>query len=289
MEEKNPYNNIMDLAEPKLKVMIKQHISGITCKQAHSILRIVKTENVEEILNKAQFLEKVLSVYHKKLYVGDPFCKYCFKRFHNRKQMVAHVAVIHEGKKKKFVCEDCPSTFMSTKSLEYHKHVVHSETKEEVKCEICGAVFSHQVSLLRHKKIHEKVKPTIECKICHKTFGRIDSLTKHTKSVHGLNNSMNVYRMVRDLKNNNGKLKCVMCQTKFVGKNAEKDLETHISRRCQNFECENCKQAFSLKDNMKRHMKAHHSDQVNFSCDKCDYDTKYKFNLKKHKDKKHPE
>ena len=289
MEGKKTHNNVMKMAEPKLKKMIKQHIEGITQKGARSVLTVVKAEHGEDILSKVQFLEKVSHVYNNKLDVIDPFCKYCFKRFHTRKHMMAHVAGIHEGKAKKFVCENCPTTFMSAKSLDYHKQTFHSETNKEVKCEACGAIFSHHISLLRHEKIHEQIKPTIECNICQQTFGRKDSLTKHMKSVHDLHRYMNTIRMSGDLKKMEGTYECKMCQTKFAGINAKADLETHISRRCQKFECTNCEQVFSLKENMKRHMKAHHSDQVNFNCAKCEYFNKYKFNLKKHMKRQHPE
>ena len=289
MEEKKPNNNVMEMAEPKLKKIIRHNFKDTTQKEARSILRVVKVENGEKILNRVQFLAEIARVYYKKLYNIDPFCKYCFKRFHSRKQMMAHVAAIHEGKAKKFVCENCPSSFMSTKSLEYHKHVFHSETKEKVECEACGAIFGHQISLLRHEKIHEEINPTIKCKICDKTFGRKDSLTKHTKSVHDLNYSMNVHRMIVDIKKSDGTFECQICQTKFSGINADDDLKTHLSRRCQKFECANCEQVFSLKENMKRHMKVHHSDQVNFSCAICDFHTKYKFNLKKHEKRQHPD
>ena len=289
MEEKKTFKNVMEMSEQKLKKMIRHHIKGITQKGARSVLTVVKCENGEDILNKEQFLKKVSHVFDNELDVIDPFCKYCYKRFHNRKNMLAHVAGIHEGKAKKFVCENCPSTFMSAKSLEYHKNTFHSVRNEKVKCETCGKIFSHHISLLRHEKIHEQIKPTIECNICKKTFGRKDSLTKHLKSVHDLNRDMNTKRMIGGLKENEGIYKCKMCQTKFTGNNAEDELETHISRHCQKFECAKCEQVFSVKESLKRHMKAHDSDQVNFNCAKCKYATKYKFNLKKHIKRQHPE
>ena len=285
-----PGNNVLDLDEKELKQRIIRDIKGITQKQAHSILKIIKVENKDKkIQTKYQFLQEARRVHQNKLHIGAPTCTYCFKTFHSRNQMIEHVAVIHKGDEKKFVCGDCPRTFMSSKTLEYHKQRIHSETNEKVKCKMCDALFTHQISLLRHEKIHEEIKPKIECKLCHKTFGRKDSVTKHAKSVHGFLFSMSSFNMVKDLNEKKKMLQCKMCQKEFWGVNAVDELETHITRRCQDFECANCEKYFSSKDNMKQHMSAHHSDQTGFSCTKCDYKSKYKSNLKKHDKRQHPE
>ena len=110
-----------DMDEPWLKNIIKQNIQGITQTEARSILNVVKIEKFGKYLTKEEFIEKAKNVHQKKLHTIDPFCPYCFKRFHRRKHMIAHIAAVHEGKEKKCACDSCPSTFMSTTSLEYHK------------------------------------------------------------------------------------------------------------------------------------------------------------------------
>lgn len=281
-------NNALDIDEGRLREMIIEHNKGVTQKEAYKILQVVKDENKEKKLTKYQFFDEAKRVITHKLHKGNPYCTYCFKHFHSRKQMKEHVAVIHEKKEKSIMCEDCPSKFMSTKSLEYHKGMFHSETKEKVKCEVCDALFSHNISLLRHEKIHQEVKPTFECKVCHKTFQRKDSMTKHTKRVHGVLFSLSTHKIIEGVMSKRGILQCKMCHKDFLGPNAEDELETHIINRCQTFECKACKKPFGSKDSMKQHMIAHHSDKVELKCDKCYYKTKYKSNLKKHTKRQHP-
>ena len=282
--------NVMnDIDEPLLKKIIKQNIEGITQKEAKNILNVIKIENFEKYLTKEEFIEKIKYVHEKKLHTIDPFCTYCFKRFHRRKHMMAHIAAVHEGKEKKFACDSCPSTFMSTTSLKYHKNTFHSVTREGVKCKVCGTVLSHQVSLLRHMKKHEEIHPTIQCDICQKSFGRKDNLTKHYKYVHNVMDSMNAGKMEENLKQNDNEFKCKMCQKEFSGASARNKLETHIMRHCQTFECAICKKCFGSKYTMKQHMKVRHGNQVKFNCSKCDYNTKYKSNLSKHMKQQHSE
>lgn len=281
--------NALDVNESELRRLLIWNIKGVTPKQACAIIKIVKDENPEKTMTKWNFLKEAKRVYQHKLHTGDPCCSYCFKHFHSKKQLNEHVAVIHHGKEKQFVCESCQSSFMSTQSLEYHKTVFHSETKEEVKCKVCDAVFSHHISLQRHERIHQEVMPAIKCEECHKTFGRKDSMTKHKQRVHGLLFSVTTHKAIKDILVKRHLLQCKMCKKDFVGDNAQDELENHIIRHCKEFECAPCKKCFGSKDSMKQHMTAHHSDLVEFGCVNCEYKSKYKSNLTKHMERRHPD
>ena len=286
MEGENPSKNVLEMEASQLENMIKLYIKYLSGAQATSIVEVLKVRN--ESLTKMEFVKKA-KVVHTELHKGRPSCTYCFKSMKSKKQMIDHISGVHEGKKKKFICETCPSTFMSSKSLEYHTNTVHSETKAEVRCEVCDAVFSHQVSLIRHQKSHEEALPEIKCLICKKTFGRIDNLTRHVTSVHNFIPDVNYSKMVLDLKTNNEVYECKICKQEFCGKDASYDLETHIMRKCQQFDCKNCGKSFSSKENMKQHMKTHHTDNVRLSCTKCNFESNYKSNLTKHVKRQHPE
>jgi hypothetical protein len=56
---------------------------------------------------------------------------------------------------------------------------------------------------------------------------------------------MSSFNMVKDVNEKKKMLQCKMCQKEFWGVNAVDELETHITRRCQDFECANCEKYFS--------------------------------------------
>ena len=123
MEGENPSKNVLEMEASQLENTIKLYIKGLSGAQATSIVEVLKVRS--STLTKIEFVKKA-KVVHKELHKGQPSCTYCFKSMKSKKQMNNHISTVHEGKKKKFICEACPSTFMSSKSREYHTNTVHS-------------------------------------------------------------------------------------------------------------------------------------------------------------------
>ena len=290
MEEEKSFHNVFEKPEKKLRKMVIQHMPynrrHISQKQADVILKIVKQKNSDG-LTKKEFIEKAKQEHRNMDCHKFHYCPYCFIYMWKKKKINDYIAMVHEGKEKKYACKSCPKRFMSTNSLRYHTNVCHSETKAEVKCKVCDALFGHEVSLIRHMKKHEEIKEEIKCSICQKPFKRKDYLTKHIKSVHKLLFDNRTEQTLICMKKKNEFLDCKMCQKKFTGVDAEIDLETHIIKRCQEFKCINCQKYFSSKDSLKQHMYTHSDHQVELHCDQCSFHTKYKFNLKKHLKRQH--
>ena len=94
-------------------------------------------------------------------------CKNCPKAFEDKRSLVHHNAIVHEGKKL-YECSKCDSKFTQKQSMILHLTSVHEE-KEPYFCEHCDHKFiSHELKVEHTKSVHENT--LFKCFTCEAKF-----------------------------------------------------------------------------------------------------------------------
>ncbi len=114
-------------------------------------------------------------------------CDICGKNFTCRRNLVAHVEVVHEGLKK-FMCDKCSQTFGYPNDLRRHKLFIcgkEKRGKSTPTCTICKRVFKRKDRLNAHiLAIHEGHR--FQCETCGKTYSYVEDFKKHIAAAHNL-------------------------------------------------------------------------------------------------------
>lgn len=120
-----------------------------------------KCEECGKILSKLNLKYHMLSV-HAPDEMRPYKCSYCAKRYVARKQVTAHVNLIHLGIKP-FACEVCPKTFASKQEGQFHVNHAHNDERA-FQCEVCLKTYQRKNHLDRHRmKTHNlKTDTTVE-------------------------------------------------------------------------------------------------------------------------------
>ena len=210
-------------------------------------------------------------------------CHYCFKIFYDRKTMIRHINIVHEGVPDKLLsCGECTKTFGSRQALRYHDMVEHQKLNLQLPCYICDKLFNFEAKLDDHmREVHRSFQVT--CHICESNFKRQSNLNHHYKIVHDvLINEIYVAgnSSIPDV------FYCHLCDMKTREK---RTLNHHIKyvhykEDQEEFECDQCQFKSREKKTMNRHKKIHEKgERALFFCDQCEFSTAVKYNLSRHK------
>ena len=196
----------------------------------------------------------------KKVFVlGCDNCETSFIRDHDLKRHKQRS--LNADGSSKFICTLCDERACNYKLLMGHLKAKHDDAKvnkvmfeskrndrkDNYECEFCGKCFEIEQDALRHKVTHSAMDK-LKCDICDATF----SLEKHYK------------RHKKETYLDNGKLKhkCPNCDKAFC---TGRLLSGHMKRCQAEFVCLFCKQIFTFKHNLERHV----GNRVAVTCEKC--------------------
>lgn len=106
---------------------------------------------------------------HRNLIEMNKRCGHCKKVYHNRKDLLIHIAESHEGQLS-FKCFTCDKTYEKWSSLDIHE-ATHRIDKPYL-CDLCGKNFKHSNNLRGHKRVHldESIKKKYVCEVCGNAF-----------------------------------------------------------------------------------------------------------------------
>ncbi|CAB3227817.1 unnamed protein product [Arctia plantaginis] len=157
----------------------------------------------------------------------------------------------------KFTCNKCSKTFLKEKK--FIKHLQMHESP--LLCTVCNKSYQNQVSLDKHLAKHNK---EYSCSVCNLNFQTESKLLQHNMTEH-TNNKIKI-----EVENEAQVtlLQCPDCDLTFT---KQRSLSMH-KRRHKNqkneFICDTCGKAFSMKHQLKRHVVLH-SDVKPHMCTKC--------------------
>lgn len=137
-------------------------------------------------------------------------------------------------------CCFCQKILSSRLSIQQHLRNSHLKTKKML-CDSCPKYFSSRHAISEHVKIHRK--NVFACNVCDYT-----SALKSSFKNHQLNHA--------------GKVECHICNRKVIW------LRLHMEIHRPKVPCPICQKEFSLKSNMKRHMRTHKEKLQ--KCEICD-------------------
>ena len=110
-------------------------------------------------------------------------CSKHFASFSTKSNLNQHIASVHEGKKKSFICKRCKEIFRRKTQFETHVAIFH-EGKKPFACQRCEDRFDFKTLLNNHEmKIHGK-KGRFPCKLCEETFSTKGERKKHQLWIH---------------------------------------------------------------------------------------------------------
>ena len=110
-------------------------------------------------------------------------CEVCGQRFYQKRYLVHHKAVIHDGKQSKkygrFVCAVCHKVCSQKHHLKQHMEMHCEKRERNFVCEVCGKGFFSKKNLASHKRVHEN--SAFPCPHCAKVLGTKNGLDGHLR------------------------------------------------------------------------------------------------------------
>jgi KRAB domain-containing zinc finger protein len=224
--------------------------------------------------------------YHNQKEKADLQCQFCFKKFNVKKHFERHMKsharflkcdhcgflftrkdqlMAHMKKHMAaeiFKCGTCDKTFKSKTLLKIHQ-TTHLKAYE---CDVCGHKFATNYYVRQHKIAnHQEQSQKFECQICKMRF-KVRSKLKRHQMVHQARktcgicqksiaaNSYRYHMKLHQLKKQEKKFECQVCQKKFLTKWL---LISHIKTHEKSFECDLCGHRVASKVQMKNHLISH--------------------------------
>ena len=175
-------------------------------------------------------------------------CDQCKVEKNSKKELARHVQRVQY--QKTYDCDSCSEIFTREDNLCRHIRLVHtSESAKKFICPDCGKNFLRKCDFERHMStVH--VRPVeFLCFECGATFNRKANLERHNKSYVDANGSFN--------------FNCGYCDKVFC---TSKLLRTHVNDEHIGLNCEICKQKFSHRSSLEKHIK----DRNLSTCSVCD-------------------
>ena len=164
-------------------------------------------------------------------------CDYCEAIFPRFVYLRQHMSLDHKEKMEDFVkkhktfhCDRCSQSFYSDRRVYEHLRKHHND---DFKCRFCDQTFYTEKEMRRHEIKHEKKGQNIPCGNCDKFF-----ISPQTLAVHLASKKCEI-------------VVCPHCPKKM----RRSFLKHHLPSHEDALYCKFCRQRFSSKDHMMRHVK----------------------------------
>jgi len=127
-------------------------------------------------------LKQQISKHHKVTYN----CKYCEKKYSNKRSLDRHAKCHQNETPLEFQCVKCNAYFDTIDKMEDHFVVHYASPSIKFSCDHCDCTFKTYAAKKKHTNLDHLIE--IECGICHVILPTEEAMDKHNNSVHQLNN-----------------------------------------------------------------------------------------------------
>ena len=170
-------------------------------------------------------------------------CKLCFKSFNAEKMDIKSVHLNDQEKCDRVACNYCDKSFVRKAHMKQHVKIVHMKAK--VKCDICSKLFSTLQYLKIHTKTCQNGVTRVKCTNCEKSFTSELHMRRHVKTIHTNN------RIKKTLE----KIECDFCNRFYPSLYLAKHKHM-VHFKVRNNKCNICNVEFTMKSDLKRHLKS---------------------------------
>ena len=220
-----------------------------------------------------KFYSKTSAFRHRKICNKNPRkhdnkfkCHQCNHSVKTKEGLDAHVIAKH-GLKQLFKCltPDCKKEYKNLTSLkrhcrlENHKNPLEEgplnehENKWKEQCKVCHQ-FVWTWGMEYHMEKHENESKKYACHLCDYKSNRKDNLDRHKVSRHQIVNID--LEAIRNFPIEDEIYRCGECEMELSD---EEEIEYHMSlKSCKRLTCEYCNKTFTMKANLKQHVKKFH-------------------------------
>ena len=187
-------------------------------------------------------------------------CKFCLTIFYTKYTCKRHEYCCSKNPDSTLLlkCSLCSKTYRTPEGLISHKKAKHTSIHpEKLQCPDCSSEFLNEGDLKRHQSTckHEEEEPkkVYKCNECKYKTHRKDNMHRRQRIKHRIF-KVDFETIRRSFRGNpNMTYKCPECHHIFY--NAD-DVEHHFTLpECNELKCMKCDKKFTLKSNLKRHMK----------------------------------
>ncbi|XP_064632691.1 uncharacterized protein LOC135491004 isoform X2 [Lineus longissimus] len=210
-------------------------------------------------------------------------CPHCQKPFYNSTALNRHIQYVHQGTNTKPVepvepvepvlCNECGKLLQTKEGVVKHKRWHYNEKKRMssgvIPCPYCSKTV-RACKFCQHLETHENTKQYC-CEICKKRFKIKCALTMHMK----------IHSDVREFT-------CPECGQEFRHK---AHMQSHLRRHTGDlFECQLCERTFTIKTNLKIHLRKRHPEHQKaeiYTCKFCCEEFMRLTDLNRHIDVEH--
>nr|XP_018914402.1 PREDICTED: zinc finger protein 675-like [Bemisia tabaci] len=249
--------------------------------------------------NRKHLESHMLEVHSTKLEKNFFECKFCFKKFSQKRSILKHYKLHHS--KQCSVCTFCGKFFDSPHELD--SHTLEHESKKWT-CEPCKQTFVRHQQYLKHMSEHDKYF----CITCNVGFSSRNKIADHVKLGHSIRGEEQIHqcktcnnvfeskgKLLRHLKSHEekGQYQCKTCKISFNKASSYKQhlsSSWHTNKKTPTSEnpslsCRVCLKTFPNKNQLLIHSQEIHGILQNISrCPFCNYKSKSKGNMRRHID-----
>lgn len=210
--------------------------------------------------------DKMALTVHLMIHWGDAVstCENCDKQFPKIFHLDLHRKYCFGGKErpKKFLCSECGKGFYKPSAL--HTHMRSHSNDRNFQCEFCSKRYTSRGALRLHNlSVHTNTRH--ECNLCHKEFRTVNNLKRHKNDIH-------------DRK----EFSCHICGRKYADQAGFKNhMRIHTNDKRYVCTDADCDQRFHTCNQRLRHVRQVHGGNL-FECAECKEQFSHKYGLIKH-------
>ena len=192
-------------------------------------------------------------------------CDKCDKSFKTQQGLISHQPK-HFSDQITYVCNSCPNVYQTLSELRKHCHLMdHSYPavegpilENEERCKLCYKVMKSYFMKYHMYSQHSPVE-FHQCKECNYKTLRKNNLSRHLKQQHNTHN-MN-FDVIREHFIKSNSYECPKCKRIFDSYQTTVDhMKLQDCEDDDRFVCKVCNKEFTMKQNLKTHVKKKHPD-----------------------------